>query len=345
MSASSTNAGERETTGPAVSVVVPAYMCAPYIAEALDSVFAQTFTDFEVVVVNDGSPDTPELERALGPYRRRVTYLAQENRGPAAARNTGIRAARGRFVAFLDADDAWLPEYLSEQVRALGEDPTLDAVYADAELFGDSALAGKSIMEVNPSRGEVTLERLINFRVVPVNVCTVARREALLSVGLFREGFYHAEDFHLYARLVKAGRRIGYRRKVLARVRMRPGSLTADKSRLFAGQVSVYQDLLDHMELSPRERALLEEQVARARADLALEEGKRSLAEGEYERASESLARANGFYRSGKLSFVLLLLRAAPGLLRRAYELRHAVRERRGKTAAVSARATLRKVC
>src|SRR5215216_6434275 len=74
---------------PAVSVVIPAYNAARHIGEALESVFAQTFTDYEVIVVNDGSPDTPALERALAPYMSRIIYLKQENRGVSAARNTG----------------------------------------------------------------------------------------------------------------------------------------------------------------------------------------------------------------------------------------------------------------
>ena len=73
--------------------------------EALESVFAQRFTDFEVVLVNDGSPDTEMLEHLIAPYQDRIVYLKQSNRGPAAARNTGIRAAKGKYIAFLDSDD------------------------------------------------------------------------------------------------------------------------------------------------------------------------------------------------------------------------------------------------
>src|ERR671939_2007579 len=97
---------------PAVSVIIPAYNAAAHIGAALDSVFAQTFTDYEVIVVNDGSPDTPELERALDAYAGRLLYVRQENRGPSGARNAGIRRARGEYVALLDSDDLWLPAYL-----------------------------------------------------------------------------------------------------------------------------------------------------------------------------------------------------------------------------------------
>ena len=96
---------------PAVSVVIPAFNAACDIAAALESVFAQTFTDYEVIVVNDGSTDN--LPAAIHPFQHRLIYIDQPNRGAAAARNTGIRTARGRYVAFLDADDVWHPCFSS----------------------------------------------------------------------------------------------------------------------------------------------------------------------------------------------------------------------------------------
>ena len=101
-------------SSPLVSIIIPAYNVAPFIVSALESVFAQTVKDFEVIVVNDGSVDSLELETAIAPFRDRIQYLVQENRGPSAARNAGIRRARGEFVAFLDADDSLLPHFLEE---------------------------------------------------------------------------------------------------------------------------------------------------------------------------------------------------------------------------------------
>src|ERR1700756_1773689 len=113
---------------PSVSVVIPAYNSARYIGETLDSVFRQTYRDFEVLVINDGSPDTEALEAVLRPYFERIVYLKQENRGPAAARNLGIRQARGEYIAFLDSDDCWLPEDLASQRRMFDETPAPDLV-------------------------------------------------------------------------------------------------------------------------------------------------------------------------------------------------------------------------
>src|SRR5258706_14012415 len=102
---------------PLVSIVIPAYNIAPFISETLMTVFAQTFDDFEVVIVNDGSPDTEEFELALQPYRERVIYLKQENRGAGEARNPGLRASRVQPIEYLDGEDLWSPPLLSHRVQ------------------------------------------------------------------------------------------------------------------------------------------------------------------------------------------------------------------------------------
>src|SRR6516164_8360493 len=94
---------------PLVSVVIPAYNSSHFIAATVESVLSQTLSSFEIIIVNDGSPDTRELETALRPYSSQVRYFSQENRGPSAARNFAIGKAIGRYVAFLDSDDVWLP--------------------------------------------------------------------------------------------------------------------------------------------------------------------------------------------------------------------------------------------
>jgi glycosyltransferase involved in cell wall biosynthesis len=99
---------------PTVSVVICAYNAAPFIAETLDSLFAQTFSDFEVIIVNDGSTD--ETATVLQPYLSRIIYYEQPNQGPAAARNAALRLARGEFISVLDSDDLWMPNYLEKMV-------------------------------------------------------------------------------------------------------------------------------------------------------------------------------------------------------------------------------------
>ena len=114
---------------PRISVIVPCFNCAQFLPETLGSVFSQTYDDFEVVVVNDGSLDTPQLEQALAPWADRIVYIKTENHGVAEARNTGIRAAKGEFIALLDSDDIWEPNFLDVQVRKLDQHPSADIVY------------------------------------------------------------------------------------------------------------------------------------------------------------------------------------------------------------------------
>ncbi len=123
---------------PTVSVVIPVYRAA-YLRAALDSVRAQTFRNYEIIVVDDGSPDRTELERWLAGDRDGLQYLKQENRGPSAARNVGVRAARGTFVAFLDADDTWEPTYLEHQIAALTHPAGVDMSYCNWMTMGKSS--------------------------------------------------------------------------------------------------------------------------------------------------------------------------------------------------------------
>lgn len=301
---------------PLVSVIIPAYNAAAYIGGALESVFAQTFTDYEVIVVNDGSPDTGELERALAPYEGRVVYVRQENRGPSGARNTAIRAARGRYVALLDSDDTWLPPYLAEQVNMLEADTSLDLVYTDAELFGATALAGKTFMEGAPSRGPVTFESLLRYESQVITSCTVARKQALIDAGLFDEAFIRCEDFDLWLRLAHRGGRIAYQTQVLARHRAHAASLAADDLLMFEAQIKVLEKTLRLLSLTAAQRELVERQLVSCAAVIDLERGKRHFAAGEYEQAAQALRRANDFYRTRKLRLVLWALRAAPRVLR-----------------------------
>lgn len=102
---------------PNVSVIIPTYNRAEYITQAIDSVLAQTYTDYEIIVVDDGSTDN--TQEVLEPYMDKITYIYQENTGVSAARNTGICAALGQWIAFLDSDDVWQPEKLTFQMRCV----------------------------------------------------------------------------------------------------------------------------------------------------------------------------------------------------------------------------------
>jgi glycosyltransferase involved in cell wall biosynthesis len=305
---------------PAVSVIIPAYKVAPFIREALDSVFGQSFTDFEVIVINDGSPDTPALEQAIEPYLRDITYLKQTNQGAGAARNAGLQIARGRFVAFLDGDDIWLPNFLSGQLELIQSDGGYDLVYADAVNFGSAAIAGRTSMQTNPSEGEVSFESLLTARCNVITSAVVARREPILSIGLFDENFRNSQDFDLWLRLAKDARaRITYQRQVLVRRRIYEGSLAFDPTQSFGGELAVLDKLLQREDLTPAERSMVERIIADRKATVETIRGKRSLLEGDVTAATKSIELANGYSPRLKLQLVLIMLHTAPGLVSRVY--------------------------
>lgn len=325
MSAAAAAAREKlisvEKNAPLVSVIMPCYRVAPYIAEALDSVLAQGFKSYEIIVVNDGSPDTPEFEQALAPYLAHIVYIRQENRGCSGARNTAIRAARGKYLALLDPDDIWESNYLAVQVGLLESNPTVDVVYPNAVIFGDMPDAGRLFMDLSPSAGKVTFESLVRQR-CNVMISVTARRDIVLRVGMFDEALRSAEDFDLWLRILHGGGRIAYHRQPLVRYRRRRHSLSSDPAWMCHNVLKVFRKAQQTLHLSLREQQALREQTERFQAMLDLFDGKKAFFQGEAQTAIEKLRRANEFFRSGKLRVTCLLLQVTPRLLRHAYALR-----------------------
>jgi hypothetical protein len=308
--------------GPTVSVVVPCYTAVWFVAEALGSVFAQSFSDYEVIVVDDGSTDTERLEAVLLPHRARIRYIRQQNRGPAGARNTGILHGTGTYVAFLDSDDVWLPHFLSEHVALLDGDPSLDMVYGNPATFG-AGLAGRGARPVRrrtPRVVDATFENLVRRRCNVHPTCVVARRGAPRAAGLFDERLRYSEDLDLWARLVHRGGRIGFCSRVLARRRVHASSLTVDVDRLIRGQLEMGRKLLGTLPtLTDAQRAALEEAIGDCEARLCLVAGAEHLLHGRFREASADLRLANGMLRSWRLGAVIAGLRVAPRQLRRVW--------------------------
>lgn len=323
MSTSAINQTPTTDITPTVSVIIPAYKVAAFIRETLDSVFGQTFTDFEAIVINDDSPDTPQLEEALAGYSGRIVYLKQPNRGAGAARNSGLRVARGEYVAFLDGDDVWLPDFLAEQLQLIRSDGGYDLVYADSINFGEQAYDNATNMAHNPSYGEVTFLKLLCGECSIVTSTVLARREPIMRVGCFNERFVNSQDFDLWLRLARdANARITYQQKVLARRRIYRGSLASDPLRSFAGELAVLDSMRGRTDLTEAERKALENTLRKRQATVEVLKGKQELTVGDFKKAAESFAEANKYWPSRKLEMVLICMRIAPRVLQRVYQMR-----------------------
>ena len=309
------------STPPLVSVVIPAYQCAGTMSRALDSVFSQTFSNYEVIVVNDGSPDTPQLRRILAPYLGRIRYIQQANRGPSGARNAGIKRAHGKYVAFLDSDDFWLEHHLENQVRLLARDPGLGLVYANPLLIHGNVPVGEAF-SLAPQSLPVTFASLAQeVSRIPTS-SVVASREQIVNAGLFDETIRRCEDFDLWLRMAHNGCRIAFSRDVqLCHHRM--NGLSADRLAMKRARIGVYEKMRRVLPLTAQERRMIEQKIARGEGEYQVELAKAALLDRNYQGALLAAKRANGVLDNWKLRLALRGLRTAPWLMvgsYRAYE-------------------------
>lgn len=184
---------------PVVSVIIPTYNSARYLAEAVDSVLAQTFTDLEVLVIDDGSTD--ETTSVISGYRTPVRYIRQENGGVSVARNRGIQESRGRFVAFLDADDTWYPSKLEHQLKALQGQSECRLCYS-AFTVVDSSLRTLFVNRSN-RRGSALEDLLLRGNIVG-SICTVLMERSLYELsGGFDSALSQCADWDMWIRLAQ----------------------------------------------------------------------------------------------------------------------------------------------
>jgi len=303
--------------GPLVSVIIPAYNATDYIADALQSVFAQTFSDFEVLLVNDGSPDKESLEQELQPYLSKIRYFNQVNRGPSAARNLAIRESQGRFVAFLDADDFWLPQHLARQVERLSRNQKIGLVYANAFHLRDNTLIGTAFERV-PQSEAADVDSLLSEQCTINTSSVVASRSALFQAGLFDESMRHCEDFDLWLRLARLGVGIEYDSQVQVGHRVGNG-LAASRERMKEGRAQAYKAFLDGGSASDSQRAVIASKLKTLDFEIHVELAKKHLVEEQYSEAVAELKAARSVRGSGKLRLAELGLLCFPSGTRFAY--------------------------
>jgi glycosyltransferase involved in cell wall biosynthesis len=183
---------------PFISVIVITYNAAEYVGHAIDSVLQQSWANLELIVVDDGSTDdTPSVvARFTDP---RLRYVTQSNRGPNSARNHGIREARGDYVAFLDADDWWLPDKLCRQVARAREYPTAGLVYSLAVSVRENGEHGVRFGSVMNGRA---IDQLLKGNCIAGSASSaMVKRQAIDAVGVFDESLQYAEDWEYWIRV------------------------------------------------------------------------------------------------------------------------------------------------
>jgi glycosyltransferase involved in cell wall biosynthesis len=234
---------------PMVTVVVPTYNRANLIRETLESILAQQFADFELVVVSDGCTDGTEA--AVESYRDpRIRLIRQPNSGgPARPRNTGVQNARGKYVAFCDDDDLWMPEKLTRQVEAMEGDLDAGLCFTGGVTFGQGDFLSRRALKKGVDRNHFRTLLYGNFI---ANSSVMVRRSVLGEMGPFNvdEFLRGAEDYEMWVRIAYRHRLIRIE-EPLIRYRVHPTNLAGNRARATLRGIYVLRSLRDKMISTP----------------------------------------------------------------------------------------------
>lgn len=262
---------------PRVTVVVPVYNLESLVAEALQSLMAQTYPDFEAIIVDDGSTDG--TADAVKPFLadERFHYVFQQNQKLGAARNTALRIARGEWFALLDGDDIWLPHKLETQLHIADSDPRINLVYGNAIVFHEDGREYLYYQNEEMREGDITAWQYEANHLAGLTV--MVKTEDLRAVGGFDEKEL-VEDYAAWLRLVQRGVWAGVCRAPVARYRIRAGSLTSNYVRTRLRKIEVLDECLKR-ETRPRYAAILRRSIARVRGEVGRERMRQAVISGD----------------------------------------------------------------
>lgn len=220
---------------PVVSVIIPCYNHGSFLKFAIDSVIAQTYQDWEIIIVDDGSTDNTG-QVAAGSDDARIRYVYQDNRGLSAARNTGLEHSSGEYVAFLDADDSWEPSFFEHTTSQLKHDDNLSMIYTRYRFMDHTGYLLPQIGGM-ALKGKHFRAKLFRGGFFGVH-CAVIRRATLDIVGKFDLGLTSAEDWDMWLRISERFPVLGIE-EPLAHYRIYPGSMSTNAARMQANRFAV----------------------------------------------------------------------------------------------------------
>ncbi|MCB1196045.1 glycosyltransferase [bacterium] len=291
---------------PKVSVIMPSYNCAHYLPNAIQSVLNQTFEDYEIVVIDDGSTDsTKDLMQAyVEKYPQKIRYIYQKNKGLSGARNTGIENACGEYIALLDADDLWLPERLKAQIDFLKKHPEYSFVFSDVYAMDENGKRGKTMMRLKkPVSGDIFYELLLeNFISVPT---TLIKKDCFKNAGFYSSDMKLCEDHHFSLRLANYYKG-GYIDQPLACYMIRSNSLSSSLLNMRIWDMKVVDEMA---RLFPERVKAGSKYFKQARANLLYEMGYISYRQNNFKDAWNYLwksLKVNGFFMPAVKSLLIL---------------------------------------
>lgn len=237
---------------PTVSVIIPVYNQAHFVAQAIDSVLAQTFPDYEIIVVNDGSTD--HTAQVLAGYGDRLHVITQANVGLSAARNSGLRVARGEMIGFLDADDLWYPDMLAATVTFLKQNPQIDLVYGAWDTIDETGRVIKPLNHPSNLREKVQadfLRAIATGNLFLVHTLLI-RRKCFDCCGVFDPTLRAVEDWDLWLRMAAHRHTVDVIDTPLAHYRRHTGNMTYDPQRMEQASRQLLVKLFSNQQLAQR---------------------------------------------------------------------------------------------
>jgi GT2 family glycosyltransferase len=308
---------------PRVSVVTPAYNAGPFLGDCVSSVLAQTVTDLEMLVIDDGSTDeTAAIADACRTRDARVRVFHQENRGVSAARNVGLAHARGEFIAFVDADDVWAPTFLADQLAILERRPDVAVVTGNALNRGGGTLAGHAVRSWPAVVRDIEMFDMI-VHDDAIFIMSVFRREIPERIGGFDEALHHNEDYHFWLRAAAAGFKFVANPAPLGWYRRHSGSASSDEAAMLRGIVHVLRECRALCDASrARETAAIDRQIARFEQEYVKSRAKRAILDGNFHTATTYLEEWHRMRGGVRLQLMVTLSRVCPHIILWAYQLR-----------------------
>lgn len=282
------------------------------VVEAVESVLNQTYKNLELIVVDDGSTD--DTEDVLKPYLDRIKYIKQENKGNAAARNTGLKEAKGEFIAFNDSDDLWVGDNLEKEVRYLHEHPDVDMVCGNGIIFGNTRDVGRLVISDKRARllekNGVTVKDI--FMKSTIRTPTVViRKKVIDTLGGFDGSLRVCVDGDFSLRLLGSGYKVAFMNEVFFKLRKHDDNLSSDREQRLLHSIKIIKKLLsDKPEL---EGIIGKENISKRLAYRYYRLAKTYKKKGKFNDAVESISNAISLrpysitYRLYKLRFSLNL--------------------------------------
>lgn len=253
---------------PEVSVIIPAYNCEKFIKETIGSALSQTYQNFELIIIDDGSRDnTKKIVENFNDSR--IVYIYQGNSGVSVARNNGILKAKGKYIALLDHDDLWLPEKLEKQILLFDFNNKVGIVYSDSYLINSKGKIIGSIFQYSrPYRGNV-LPQLFLDNFIPC-LTTVIRRDVFEKIGFFNPKFSICEEYDLFLRIAEKYE-MDFIKLPLSKYRVHDTNFSKNLILAYEEHIEIANMFLDH---NPTIRNILSNRVDVRMSDLYYRLGK-----------------------------------------------------------------------